>query len=465
MQEADFKSLLVNQQRFFSTGATLSVDFRITQLKKLKTLLQTHEAEIAEALKKDLNKSHMEAVTSEIMLVIEEMNYIIKHLKCWSKPQKVKTPVPFSLLGQSMIYHEPYGSVLIIGPWNYPFLLMMSPLIGAMSAGNCVVIKPSDIASHTEKLLVKLLQTFTTDYIAVVTGGRDVVEKLLQEKFAYIFFTGGTQVGKIIMTQAAQHLTPVTLELGGKSPCIIDETAKLDYAARRIMWAKTLNAGQVCIAPDYVYVHESCKQAFIKACITAIKQFYGEDPSKSASYGRIINKNHFLRLMALLEKNNIIYGGENNLNDLYISPTLIENISWESPIMQEEIFGPLLPVMTFKNSDDILPLIKANAKPLALYLFTHNKQQEEKIVKQLSFGGGCINDCLLHIANYHLPFGGVGLSGMGAYHGKYSFETFSHQKGIYKKTRLLDFNLEYPPYHSNKLRWLRNLLKIGNFFG
>ncbi len=453
-------SLLKRQRAYFFSGATLPIDFRINQLKKLKSLIQSHEAEIIDALKKDLRKCEMEAIVSEIILMTEEIDYHIKHLHRWAQPEEMSTPFPLSLLGRSRIYREPYGSVLIIGPWNYPFSLIMSPLMGAISAGNCVVIKPSEVASHTEKVIVKILSHFSAEYIAVVTGGPSIVENLLTEKWDYIFFTGAASIGKIVMSAAAKHLIPVTLELGGKSPCIVDESADLHFAARRIVWAKTSNAGQVCIAPDYLYVHQSCKEALVNSMIQSIQTFFGKDPLQNPDYGRIINQRHFERLVALLAKGHILYGGQYDQTHLTISPTLIDGLSWDDPIMQEEIFGPLLPIFTFEKMDDIIPLIKAQPKPLSLYLFTKNKINEEKILQHLSFGGGCINDCMLQVANYHLPFGGVGQSGMGQYHGRYSFETFSHQKSIYAKKWLFDFNLEYPPYTEKKLRWLKRMLGI-----
>ena len=461
MHDRNYKTILDKQQQFFASGETLSYAFRIEQLQKLKSILSTHENEIADALKKDLNKAPMEALVNEIFLVLDEIDYIIKRLKKWMKPQSVSTPFPILWPGHSKIYSEPYGSVLIIGPWNYPFLLILSPLIGAISAGNCVVLKPSDVATHTENLLIELINHhFASHYIAAVKANTAEMQLLLQEKFDYLFFTGGTQIGKVVMEAAAKHLTPVTLELGGKSPCIVDETATLAFAARRIAWAKTTNAGQVCIAPDYLYVHRSQKDTLVKEIKTVLENYYGDNPETSDSYARIINKKHFDRLTNLMQKGNILFGGQTNPETLYIAPTLIDGVSWDDPIMQEEIFGPILPIITYDSFDEMIQLIKQKPKPLALYLFTNNKQHEEKIISHVSFGGGCINDCIMHVANMHLPFGGVGSSGMGGYHGKYSFDTFSHRKSIYKKSMLFDLKLEYPPYSERKLWWVRKLFGV-----
>lgn len=456
----DNQSIAELQRRFLATGATLPVDYRLEQLKKLKSLLEIHESKITTALKQDLNKAPFETIRDEVILVVKEIDFICKHLKKWMRPVSVKTPIPF-WPGRSKIYYEPYGSVFIIGPWNYPLLLVLSPLIGALSAGNCALVKPSELAPNTQNLIENLLNdNFPVDYIHVVKGGPDVVTHLLEQKFDYIFFTGGTQIGKIIMTAAAKHLTPVTLELGGKSPCIVDETADLNYAARRIAWAKTTNAGQVCLAPDYLYVHESCKAELVKKIQETFVAFYGEQPESSDSYARIINKKHFDRLSKLMQKGNILWGGIINEHASYISPTLIDGVSWDDPIMQEEIFGPLLPILTYQKIEEVVQAVQSHQKPLALYLFSKNQATKNKLLQEVSFGGGCINDCLLHIANANLPFGGVGASGLGNYHGKFSFETFSHRKSVYTRTICIDSKVEYPPYSSRKLWWLRQLLKL-----
>lgn len=460
MHEKDSQSIADLQRKFLATGATLPIDYRLEQLRKLKSLIEIHENKITTALKQDLNKAPFETTRDEIMLVLKEINFICKHLKKWMRPTSVKTPFVF-WPGRSKIYYEPYGSVFVIGPWNYPFLLVLSPLIGAISAGNCVVAKPSELAPHTQNLLENLINdNFSKDFIHVVKGGPEFVTQFLDQKFDYIFFTGGNQVAKIIMTAAAKHLTPVTLELGGKSPCIVDETADLNYTARRIAWGKTTNAGQVCLAPDYLYVHESCKAELVKKIQETFIQFYSNQPENSDSYARIINKKHFDRLTKFMQKGNILWGGKVDENTFYISPTLIDGVSWEDPIMQEEIFGPLLPILTYQNIEDVVKAIRSHPKPLALYLFSKRKEMKDKLLREVSFGGGCINDSLVQIANLNLPFGGIGASGLGNYHGKFSFETFSHRKSIYSKSMLIDFKVEYPPYTNKKLWWLKQLLRL-----
>lgn len=460
MQEMTYSHLISQQRQYFASGKTLPLSFRIEQLKKLKSILQTNEKKMLDALYQDLRKAPMESIVSEFMIVIKELEFAIKNLKNWLAPKKVGTIFPILWPGSSQIHFDPYGNVLIISPWNYPLLLSLSPLIGAICAGNCVVIKPSEVASATQNMIVQLINDhFPTKYIAALRADPAQTDALLKEKFDYIFFTGSTSIGKIVMEAAAKHLTPVTLELGGKSPCIVDESADIDYAARRIIWGKFLNAGQTCIAPDYLYVARSCKDKLLNKLQQYIQHFYGENPEKNASYGRIINKKHFERIVKLMQTGTITFGGKTNVDDLYIAPTLITDLTWDDPIMQEEIFGPLLPIIFYDKFDEIIHHIKSHEKPLALYLFTKNKINENRILKNISFGNGCINDCVLQIANYHLPFGGVGASGIGHYHGKYSFETFSHQKSIYKKKFLIDFRLIYPPYSGEKLWWFRQLLK------
>lgn len=461
MQHKTYKELIEAQRRFFLTGATLPVAFRIEQLKKLKSLIIKHQNDITHALKQDLHKAPEESILSEIVVVNKEIDYIIKNLKSWVRPEKVGSPFPLFFPGRSKIQYDPYGTVLIIGPWNYPFLLMMSPLVGAMCAGNCVILKPSEITQYTQDVIQKLINdNFPSDYLKVITADPAQMPELLQEKFDYIFFTGSTHIGRIIMSAAAQHLTPVTLELGNKSPCIVDSSADLDFAARRIVWGKFLNAGQTCIAPDYLFVHHTCKQTLIEKLTKTIANFYGNDPEKSPGYGRIINKHHFDRLRELMRDGRILYGGQANENDLYIAPTLIDDVQWNQSIMQEEIFGPLLPIITFDSIEEVITTINSKPEPLALYLFAHNKQMEDTILHRVSFGGSCVNDCLLQIANYHLPFGGVGTSGIGSYHGIYSFKTFSHPKSIFKKLGSFDLKLEYPPFTKQKFFWLKKLLRI-----
>lgn len=456
--------LLEEQREFFIKGNTLGINFRIEQLKKLKDLVKTHQSEIIEVLQRDIGKSPMETFITEISLVEDEILGAIKNLKKWMRRLKVSTP---ALLrpARSEIYREPYGCILIITPWNYPFLLLVLPLIGAMSAGNCAIVKPSEIATHTQNLMVKLInQYFPSHYIYALKAAPEQTEELLKEKFDFIFFTGGMRIGQIVMEAAAKQLTPVTLEIGGKSPCIVDQTIDLDYAARRVAWGKLINVGQTCIAPDYVFIHESCKHSFVKKLEINIDRFYGENPEKSSSYGHIINKKQFDRLNRLIQTSRVLFGGKTDPNKLYISPTLIDGADWTDPIMQEEIFGPILPILTFSNIEEVILKVKQQPKPLALYLFTKNKEVKKKVLDQISFGGGCVNDCLFHFVNENLPFGGIGARSLGKYRGKYSFDLFSQQKSVLVRSILFEVSLMYPPYSENKLWWLRWVYKIKRFF-
>lgn len=455
------KSILTKQHEFFSTGATLNYEFRKQHLLTLKSLIKNHVTDIALVLKKDLGKPIEEGIFHEVLLVEKEIDYILRHLKSWMKPQKIHTPFPFLWPARSEIRKEPYGITFIIGPWNYPFLLLFSPLMGAIAAGNCAILKPSEHATHTESLVCELIEKyFPQHYIATIKATANDMELILKEKFDYLFFTGGTAIGKKIMQAASQHLTPVTLELGGKSPCIVDDSANIPFAAHRIAWGKTCNAGQTCIAPDYIYVARNKKDELIKELQKTFQRFFGNDCKQSLNYGRIIDKRHFDRLINLLTNAKIIAGGEYDASTLYISPTLIEVTDFNAPIMQEEIFGPLLPILIFDDIETVIHTLKQKEKPLALYLFSNNNTQQQRILNELSFGSACINDCLLQIANYYLPFGGVGMSGMGAYHGKYSFDTFSHTKSVYYKKFSFEAKIEYPPYSKTKLKWLRRLMRV-----
>ena len=455
---SDIKKTIKNQRRFFSTGKTKDLDFRIRNLKILRKIIIENQDEISQALHKDLNKSAFEAYETEIGMVLEEIRYVIKNLPKWAKCKRVRTPIT-NFLSQSYIYPEPYGIVLIMSPWNYPFQLTINPLIGSIAAGNCSITKPSDYSPNTSALINKLIsENFHKSYIHVVTGGRDANQSLLTEKFDYIFFTGSVNVGKIVMEAASKHLTPVTLELGGKSPCIIDQTADIDLSAKRIIWGKLINAGQTCIAPDYLLIHKSVKNQLIDRIKYYIQKFYGEDPCSNAEYPKIVNKKHFNRLLGLMEGHNIIYGGDYNESTNHIGPTLLDDVSLDDNVMKEEIFGPILPILEFDNIYQVINLVNDNPKPLALYLFSNNKSTQEKIIRDISFGGGCINDTLVHFATSYMPFGGVGESGMGGYHGKASFDTFSHEKGIVKKSNLFDIALRYPPYKDN-LKILKKVIK------
>jgi aldehyde dehydrogenase (NAD+) len=444
------------QRRFFRAGATKNIDFRITQLQTLKKVVIENESRIIEVLKADLNKPQFEAYTSEFSSIIDEINYALKNIKNWVKAKKAAIPV-FLLPASTQIIPEPLGIALIIGPWNYPFSLNLMPLIGAIAAGNCAVIKPSEFAPHTSHLIAEIIsKNFPQEYISVVEGDVEVSKQLLQEKFDHIFFTGGTATGKIIMAAAAKHLTPVTLELGGKSPCIVDKDIDLEVAARRIAWGKFYNAGQTCIAPDYVLINQDIKAEFLKFIEKCIQEFYGENPQNSPDYGRIINHKQFSRTANLIQ-GDIRIGGETNADELYISPTIIDNVSWEDAIMQEEIFAPILPVIEYTDINDVIDKINLRPKPLALYLFSKNKTLQKKILCETSSGGVCINDVIKHVSGSTLPFGGVGDSGMGSYHGKASFDTFSHYKSVVNRPFFLDAKILYAPYEG-KLNLLKKLL-------
>lgn len=449
-------SLIVERQRkFFLSQKTKPISFRIQQLKKLRSLVIDNEEKLYAALKKDLGRPKFEAYMTDFNVVLHSLNDAIKNLKSWSKPKKVSTP-KILWPAKSEIHNEPFGVTLIIGPWNYPFQLMMNPLIGSMAAGNCSVVKPSELAPNTQEFICELINsTFDPEYIVSIAGGIPESQELLKQKFDYIFFTGGTSVGKIVYEAAAKNLTPVTLELGGKSPCIVAPTADLKVAANRIMWGKFFNVGQTCVAPDYLLIHESVKQEFIAECKNVLKEYFGPEPAKSESYGRVINKKHFERLTNLINKEKAVTGGVWNEDDLYIAPTLLDDIGWDDPVMKEEVFGPVLPMFSYSNFDDVTAKITSRSKPLALYLFSKDNSEQKKVVNNVSCGGMTINDCLSHVLNPNLPFGGVGDSGMGAYHGKLSFETFSHKKSVLKRTFKFDLKARYAPYKEKTLRMLK----------
>lgn len=444
-QQFAVQDILQQQRKFFFAGKTKDIAFRLSQLKNLKQAILDNTDEIISALKADLNKPTFEAYLLEIG-VVKEIDYAIKNLKNWTKPKKVATPLE-QLPGSAFIYPEPLGVVLIIAPWNYPFQLTISPLVGAIAAGNCAIVKPSEISPNTSSIIAKICQkTFDPDYISVVEGGVETSQQLLQQKFDHIFFTGGTAIGKIVMEAAAKNLTPVTLELGGKSPCIIDSDINIEYTARRIAWGKFINAGQTCIAPDYLLVNQTIKKPLLESIKNCLQEFYGDDPEKSPDFARIINQKQFNRLVELLKSGEIILGGKTNPETCYIAPTLIDKVSLDAPIMQEEIFGPILPVIEYNNLEEAISLVNNQPKPLALYFFSKNQEYQQQILEKTSSGGVCINDTIMHIGISELPFGGVGNSGIGSYHGKASFDTFSHQKSVLKKSFLLDIKVRYAPY-------------------
>ncbi|WP_445452297.1 aldehyde dehydrogenase [Flavobacterium sp. 25HG05S-40] len=434
------------------------INYRKQSLVKLLNCVQKHEEEIIKALYDDFKKPAFEAVVSETGYILSELNHTIKNIHKWAKPTMV-LPSLLNFPSTDYIYKEPYGKVLIMAPWNYPYQLALCPLIAAVAAGNQVMVKPSELTPNTSKIVAKIIEeTFDKNHVECIQGNADVAQELLAKRWDYIFFTGSVAVGKIVAKAAAENLTPVTLELGGKNPCIIEESANLKLAAKRIVWGKFLNAGQTCIAPDYLLVSEKIKPALITHLKTEIINAYGENPEKSADFPRIINEKNWKRLTAMLANENIIFGGQTNINDCYLAPTLIEEPNLNSLVMKEEIFGPILPILSYKNESEMERIISSYEKPLSLFVFTDNNAFAQKIIQNLSFGGGCINDTVIHFSNNRLPFGGVGHSGIGAYHGQRSFTTFSHQKAIIKKGNWLDIPIRYAPYEG-KLKILRGLLK------
>ncbi|OMF37786.1 aldehyde dehydrogenase [Paenibacillus sp. FSL H8-0548] len=452
--------ILQEQQIFFGQGHTLDVHFRIKQLQLLRQTILRYEKEINEALYKDLRKSELETYMTEIAIASNSIRHTIKQLKKWTKPEKVKTPL-YLFPASSRIYSEPYGTILIISPFNYPFQLVIEPLIGAIAAGNCAIIKPSESTPHISALLSKMIsEVFDPSYLCVIEGEKETTSLLIHAPVDYIFFTGSTAIGKIVMEAAAKNLVPVTLELGGKSPVIVDSSANLEIAAKRIIWGKLLNTGQTCISPDYVLAHTNIKDQLIQKMKEVIQAFYGTTIQSNKDYARIVNERQFDRLASLLESDqaHIVFGGRTDRADLYIEPTLLADVSWNSASMADEIFGPILPIMAFKDLSEAIRSINARPKPLSLYLFTEDAAVEKKVMANVSFGGGCINDTIMHVSNPSLPFGGVGSSGIGAYHGKYSFDLFSHKKSILKKSTKLELGLVFPPY-AGKLKTIKKLLK------
>jgi len=449
--------LAARQCAYFATGATRSPEFRESALRKLREALQSHEQLLFDAMKADLNKAPMETYMCETGMVLDETRFHLKHLRGWMKNKTVPTPMA-QFPSKSFIAPEPYGVALILSPWNYPIQLCLSPLVGAISGGNCAVVKPSAYAPATSAAIAKLIgDTFDPVYIAVVEGGREQNSALLEQKFDYIFFTGSVAVGKVVMEAAAKHLTPVTLELGGKSPVIVEETANLQVAARRIAFGKVLNAGQTCVEPDYLFVHRSVKAPFVAAYRAALAEFF-----PSGDYGdmpTIISEKHYARVRRLLEGQKVLLGGRTDDDRRFIEPTLLDDVSPESSVMQEEIFGPILPVLTYEKLDEVIDFVRARPKPLAFYLFTASRAAEEKILNSCAFGGGCINDTIIHLATPHMAFGGVGASGMGSYHGRRSFDTFTHYRSIVKKATWLDLSMRYQPYTKSKLSMIRKFMK------
>lgn len=459
MRQEEINALVEKQKVFFQTGATLNVNARIQTLKKLKQTIQKYETEINAALKADLGKGSVESYMCEVGFTLGELSYMISHTKRFAKDCRIHTPL-MHFASKSYRKASPYGTVLIMSPWNYPFMLTMEPLVDALAAGNTAVVKPSAYSPHTAAIMKKIVEEcFAPEYVTVVTGGREENNSLLNEAFDYIFFTGSQSVGRIVMKHAAEHLTPVTLELGGKSPCIVDSSANLKLAARRIVFGKYLNCGQTCVAPDYLYCAEDVKDELLKEIGMEIKRQFGNDAFLNENYGKIINEKHFKRISGLMKSGDIVYGGRTDARTLRIEPTVIDNVSWDSSVMQEEIFGPLLPVLTFKTMDEAVQKVNAEAHPLAFYLFSSDKKTISYVTERCQYGGGCINDTIVHIATSHMPFGGVGASGMGGYHGKVGFETFSHRKSILDKKTWLDLPMRYQPYTKLNEKLIRMFLK------
>lgn len=453
-------STLANDLRnTIQSSGHLTVETRKKRLENLKKAITQSEAKIMAALKSDLGKSSFETYATEIGFILEEISFTLKNIESWAKVKKVKTPLAL-FPGKSFIHPEPYGVILIISPWNYPFQLCMSPFIGAIAAGNRVVLKPSEFATETSKVIKELITgVFQEDEVAVVEGALEETQILLKQKFDYIFFTGSTGVGKIMMKAAAEHLTPVTLELGGKSPCLIEESANVDIAAKRVAWGKYLNAGQTCVAPDYVMVPRQLQNDFIEKLKHHLENFYGQDVKSSKDYPRIVNNKHYDRLKELIIPEKVAFGGDMSREENYISPTVMKDISWNDKIMEDEIFGPILPIIPYDNLEEALSSILTLPKPLAFYVFSEDSRKQKEIISRIPFGGGCVNDTVVHLANPNLPFGGVGTSGIGSYHGQKSFDTFTHYKSVYQQGSMVDIPLRYPPYNEGKLSWVRLFLR------
>jgi len=454
----EFISVFEHQGVFFDQQKTKSLFFRLDALKKLKAAILQFEPEIMQALQTDLHKSNFESYATEIGFVLEEIGYHLRHLKHWAKPERVPSSVT-SFPSRSMILSEPLGRVLIIAPWNYPFQLIMAPLIGAISAGNTAIIKPSEISQHTAAIIQKILNAiFSNEFIAVVQGDASVSQELLKLKFDHVFFTGSPRVGQYVMQEAAKQLIPVTLELGGKSPCIVNHDVDIELAAHRIAWGKFLNAGQTCIAPDFLMVHKDVAKKFLAALVASIKKFYGSDPYTSEAYPRIITRANTIRLGSLMEGSTIYHGGKFLEDECYVEPTILTDVKPDMPVMQQEIFGPVLPVMLFSKLEEVVGFVNSRPKPLALYCFSKSRKFTNRILNEIPAGGVTVNDTLMHISNSRLPFGGVGNSGMGHYHGRFSFDLFSHKKSVMFRGTWLDIPLRYAPF-GKKLNYLKMLMK------
>ena len=447
MSTKNIEAILESQKKYFQSGATLSLEFRIEMLKKLYQTVKKYEVEIEEALTKDLGKSEFEGFMCEVGLVLTEISDMIKHTRKYAKEKTVWTPLA-QFASRSYKKPSPYGNTLIMSPWNYPFLLTIDPLADAIAAGNTAIIKPSAYSPATSEMVKKIVEEcFPQEYVAVITGGRAENAALLEQKFDFIFFTGSSTVGKEVLRHAAQYLTPVVLELGGKSPCIVDSSAKIKLAAKRIVFGKYLNCGQTCVAPDYILCHSSMKDAFVKEVCAQVKKQYGENPLENKDYGKIINEKHFARVAGLIDKKKVVIGGQTNPQTCQIAPTVMDNVTWDDAVMQEEIFGPIMPILTYDSLEEVYALLANKPKPLALYFFSEDKKKVKEVTSRTSYGGGCINDVIIHLATSEMGFGGVGESGMGSYHGKTGFDAFSHTKSIVDKKTWMDLPMRYQPYN------------------
>ena len=452
----DFQNILSDQRNLFNSQKTKNLKFRKMYLEKLKEVLLKNEELLYDSIYKDFGKSKFDTFTTEISFVLKDINYFLKNLNSLAKPKKVRTNLA-NQLGSSKIYPEPLGCTLVIGAWNYPYQLSLSPVVAALAAGNTCILKPSEIAENTMKAMAKIInENFPKDYFYVAEGGIEETTEILKLKFDKIFFTGSPKVGQIIYEAAAKHLSPVTLELGGKSPAIVTSSANFEVAAKRIVWGKFLNAGQTCVAPDYILVDEKVKDSFLDSLQSYIQKFNYH--SESENYTQIINQRNFDRLVNLIDQEKVYFGGKTDAAKRYIEPTIMHDVTWNDKVMQEEIFGPILPVLTFKNFNEALLQIAAYEKPLSAYLFSDNSEEKEEFTTKISFGGGCINDVVMHLSNDYLPFGGVGNSGIGNYHGKYGFDAFSHQKAVLDRATWGEPDLKYPPYTDKKLNWIKKLL-------
>jgi len=457
--DLSYTQLVQSQLAFFNTNVTKDVDFRIRQLKHLKSVLKANEKLLDDAIYRDFKKSSFENYVTELSLIYHEINQAMGNLRQWSSKKKVSTPASMAI-GQSYILAEPLGVTLTIGAWNYPYQLSIAPVVAALAAGNTAIIKPSELALNSSNAMAAVINdNFDTQYLHVVEGGVEETTALLKEQFDKIFYTGSSAVGRIIMSAAAKHLTPVTLELGGKSPAFIFNDASLKITAKRLVWAKFLNGGQTCVAPDYLLVEKGIKDKLIEEIQKQILKYHGENPMESEGFVRIINPRHFDRIKKLIDKDKVVIGGDSNREELYIAPTVMDNVQFEDLVMQEEIFGPVLPIIEFDDLNWAIKMVKDRDKPLALYVFTNSKNKVNKIFHEISFGGGAVNDAIMHLANHNLPFGGVGESGMGSYHGKSGFDNFSHFKSIYAHSNLMEPNLKYTPYTKNKLKIMRLMIE------